>query len=139
MISTITQPRWTVPGPPSLPILGRAALVLRFATDSIGVSRSLFQTYGSVVSLAAGGGTHLYSPLSHCLGTVLTYGSEYVRQVTSQHEIYFKYPLTGGLYRKRDESKRTEPLKHFGVGLFGVNGITHRQHRQLLMPAFHKH
>jgi cytochrome P450 len=42
------------------------------------------------------------------------------------------------LYRKHDESKRTEPFKHFGVGLFGVNSHTHRQHRQLLMPAFHK-
>ena len=42
------------------------------------------------------------------------------------------------MYSKRNDSKRTEPLKHFGVGLFGVNGATHRQHRQLLMPAFHK-
>ncbi len=138
-MTTITaQPRWTVPGPRPFPILGRAAMVLRFATDSIGVSRDLFQTYGPVVSLTAGGGTNLYSPLPNCPGTVFTYGPEYVRQVTSQHEIYYKYPLSGGLYRKRDESKRTEPLKHFGVGLFGVNGLTHRQHRQLLMPAFHK-
>ncbi len=42
------------------------------------------------------------------------------------------------LYRRRDESPRTEPLKHFGVGLFGVNSNEHRRHRQLLMPAFHQ-
>lgn len=138
-MTTITaQPRWTVPGPRPFPILGRSAMVLRFATDSIGVSHSLFQTYGPVVSLTAGGGTNFYSPLPNCPGTVLTYGSEYVRQVTSQHEIYYKYPLSGRLYSKRNDSTRTEPLKHFGAGLFGVNSLTHRQHRQLLMPAFHK-
>ncbi|MBW4628349.1 MAG: cytochrome P450 [Brasilonema octagenarum HA4186-MV1] len=138
-MTTITaQPRWSVPGPRLLPILGRPAMVLRFARDSIGVSRSLFQTYGPVVSLTAGGGTNFFSPLPNCPGTVLTYGPEYVRQVTSQHEIYYKYPLSGRLYSKRNDSTRTEPLKHFVAGLFGVNSLTHRQHRQLLMPAFHK-
>ncbi len=138
-MTTITdQLKWIIPGPRPLPILGRPAMVLRFVMDSIGVSRSLFQSYGPVVSLAADGGTNVYSPLPNCPGTVLTYGSEYVRQVTSQHEIYYKYPLSGILYSKRDDSPRTEPLKHFGVGLFGVNSLTHRQHRQLLMPAFHK-
>jgi cytochrome P450 len=61
-----------------------------------------------------------------------------VRIIASQHEVYYKYPLSGMMYSKRNDSPRTEPLKHFGVGLFGVNGATHRQHRQLLMPAFHK-
>jgi cytochrome P450 len=61
-----------------------------------------------------------------------------VRQVATQHEIYYKYPLSGRLYRRKDDSERTEPLKHFVVGLFGVNSDQHRQHRQLIMPAFHK-
>jgi cytochrome P450 len=138
MKTTINKPKLTVPGPRPLPILGCTANLISFVKDSIGLSRRLFQTYGSVVSLAEGGGTNLYSPQPNCPGTVLAYGAEIVQEVTSQHEIYYKYPLTGGLYRRRDESRRTEPLKHFGVGLFGVNGNTHRQHRQLLMPAFHK-
>jgi cytochrome P450 len=135
---TLNQPRLTVPGPQPLPIFGRTALLVRFVKDSIGLSRHLFQTYGSIVSLAAGGGTNIYSPQPNCPGTVFAYGAENVREVTTQHEIYYKYPLTGGLYRHRNDSNRTEPLKHFGVGLFGVNSNTHRQHRQLLMPAFHK-
>ncbi|MCG6135812.1 MAG: cytochrome P450 [Nostoc sp. LLA-1] len=135
---TLNQPRLTVPGPQPLPIFGRTALLVRFVKDSIGLSGHLFQTYGSVVSLAADGGTNLYSPQPNCPGTVFAYGSENVREVTTQHEIYYKFPLTGGLYRQRNDSTRTETLKHFGVGLFGVNSNTHRQHRQLLMPAFHK-
>ena len=127
-----------VPGPPPAPIFGRAANVFLFAKDSIGYTQKLFQTYGSVVSLIEGGGTNLYSPLPNCPGTVFAYGSELVRQVSTQHEIYYKHALSGKLYRKKDVSPRTEPLKHFAVGLFGVNSDQHRQHRQLLMPAFHK-
>lgn len=131
-------PKLNVPGPRVHPILGRLPMILRFARDSIGYTRHLFETYGSVVAMTAGGGTQVYSPLPECPGTVFTCGAENVRTVTSQHEVYYKYPLSGMMYSKRNDSPRTEPLKHFGVGLFGVNGATHRQHRQLLMPAFHK-
>ena len=79
----------------------------------------------SVVSMTAGGGTHIYSPLAECPGTVFACGAQNVRKVTSQHEIYYKYPLSGKMYSTRNNSPRTEPLKHFGVGLFGVNSGTH--------------
>ncbi|AFY53209.1 cytochrome P450 [Rivularia sp. PCC 7116] len=128
----------TVPGIQPLPVFGRTILVSKFVKDSLGFTSQLFQKYGKLVSLARGGSTNLYSPLPNCPGTVFTYGAQNVQTVTSQHEIYHKYPLTGGLYSRRDESPRTEPLKHFGVGLFGVNNDEHRRHRQLLMPAFHQ-
>ncbi|BDA68476.1 hypothetical protein RIVM261_020710 [Rivularia sp. IAM M-261] len=69
---------------------------------------------------------------------MLAKGAEAVREVTSQHDIYHKCPLTGHIYGKRNDSAHTQPFRHFLVGLFGVNGADHRQHRQLLMPAFHK-
>ncbi|MEO1428740.1 MAG: cytochrome P450 [Cyanobacteria bacterium J06633_8] len=128
----------TVPGIQPLPVFGRTILVSKFVKDSLGFTSQLFQKYGNLVALARGGGTNLYSPVPNCPGTVFTYGAQNVQKVTSQHEIYYKYPLTGGLYSRRDESRRTEPLKHFGVGLFGVNRDEHRRHRQLLMPAFHQ-
>ncbi|MBE9126529.1 cytochrome P450 [Coleofasciculus sp. LEGE 07092] len=46
------------------------------------------------------------------------------------------YPLVVNYTKKKGFG--TEPLKHFLVGLFGVNSEQHRQHRQLMMPAFHK-
>ncbi|MBE9182644.1 cytochrome P450 [Oculatella sp. LEGE 06141] len=128
----------TVPGPHPKTPWGKTANVLRFVADSIGFTRQLFQTYGSMVSLHYGGGTNVYSSLAHCPGTVFVYGPEFVRQVATQHEIYYKHPLSGRLYRRKDQSARTEPLQHFVVGLFGVNSDRHRQHRQLMMPAFHR-
>lgn len=127
-----------VPGPSPLPIIGPSANTMSFVKDSIGYTRELFQTYGRVVSLAAGGGTNIYSPLPNCPGTVFVYGPEFVQQVATQHEIYYKYPLSGKLYRQKDVSARTKPLKYFATGLFGVNSEQHLQHRKLMMPAFHR-
>ncbi len=138
MIQSANHPRLTVPGPAPKTAWGRMANVLRFGQDSVGFTGQLFQTYGPIVSLNQGGGTNLYSPLPDCPGTIFVYGPEFVQQVGTQHEIYYKHPLSGRLYRRKDDSDRTEPLKHFVVGLFGVNSDRHRQHRQLIMPAFHK-
>lgn len=138
MATTTDNLALTVPGPQPSKFFGRSANAFRFVKDSVGYTRQLFEIYGPIVSLAYGGGTNVYSPLPNCPGTVFVYGPEYVRQVATQHEVYYKYPLSARMYRKREESKRTEPLKHFTVGLFGVNSEQHRQHRQLLMPAFHK-
>ncbi|HEY9640015.1 MAG TPA: cytochrome P450 [Coleofasciculaceae cyanobacterium] len=125
------HPALTVPGP-------RLDNWFTLSKDSIGYTRHLFETYGAIVSLRYGGGTNIYSPLPNCPGSIFVYGPEFVRQVATQHEIYHKHPLSGRLYRKRGQSARTEPLNRFAVGLFGVNNDQHRQHRQLIMPAFHK-
>ncbi len=138
IIASTSKPKLTIPGPRVSPFFGRITQVLKFLDDSIGLSRQLFETYGSVVALAEGGGTNVYSPYPNCPGTVLAYGADVVREVTTQHDIYHKCPLTGHLYRKRNDSPRTESFRHFLVGLFGVNGAEHRQNRQLLMPTFHK-
>ena len=138
MIVLTKKPEWTIPGPQTLPLIGRILNVIRFGQDCIGYSNQLFKTYGNVVSLAALGGTNVYSADADCPGTILAYGPEIIRQVTNQHHIYHKRPLSGTLYRQRDKSKRTQPLNNFGVGLFGVNEEAHLQQRKLMMPAFHK-
>lgn len=93
MTTTADKLSLSVPGPKPVPVFGRAAHVFRFAADSVGYTRKLFQTYGPVVSLVEGGGTNLYSPLPNCPGSVFVYGPEFVRQVATQHEIYYKHPF----------------------------------------------
>ncbi|NEQ51176.1 MAG: cytochrome P450 [Leptolyngbya sp. SIO3F4] len=136
--ATTEQPQFNVPGPSPFPFIGRALNSTRFVRDSIGYTRQLFQTYGNLVALAQGGGTRLYSPRSSCPATVFACGPDMVRQVTTQHDVYYKYPLTGTLFRLRGKSERTKPLNHFLAGLFGVNESSHLQQRKLMMPAFHR-
>ncbi|NET31509.1 MAG: cytochrome P450 [Cyanothece sp. SIO1E1] len=138
MTAIAFNPGLTVPGPNPKSSFGRITNLLNFANDSVGYTRKLFQQYGPVVSLKYGGGTNIYSPLPDCPGTVFAYGPELVKQVATQHETYHKHPLSGRLYQRKDHSSRTEPLKHFLVGLFGVNNDQHLQCRRLMMPAFHK-
>ena len=136
MTPTLTHSALTVPGPK--PKLGSLLSTYQFAKDSVGYTRRLFDTYGPIVALVAGGGTRLYSPYPTCPGTVFACGPTLTRQVTTQHNIFHKCPLTGPLYRLRSRSKRTQPLNHFLVGLFGVNENKHLQQRKLMMPAFHR-
>ena len=138
MTTRIHAPTLTVPGPRPAPILGTYGNVILFFNDPIGYTRGLFQTYGTVVALAAGGGTRVYSPHLDCPGTVFAYGPDLAREVASQHDVYHKYPVSLTLYPLGEVSPRKASLKRFGVGLLGVNGAEHRQHRRLLMPAFHK-
>jgi cytochrome P450 len=126
-----------ISGPPPARLIGRWGNMLQFGRDPLGHSERLFERYGPVVLLAKGAKTNLYSPLEDCPGTVLAYGPEATRAASTQHEIYLKFPLSGPRYRLKDQTQRTTPLKHFGVGLFGVNLKEHRQHRRLVMPAFH--
>lgn len=131
-------PALSVPGPRPWPWLGRTLNSVRFVQDSVGYSRHLFATYGNLVTLAQGGRTRLYSPRPTCPGTVFACGPDLLREVTTRHDIYYKYPLTGSLYRRQGKTQRTQPLQHFLVGLFGVNEDQHLQERKLMMPAFHR-
>ncbi|MEL6455006.1 MAG: cytochrome P450, partial [Cyanobacteria bacterium J06623_5] len=98
MTTTLNMQTFTVPGPRPSPFLGRALSLWQFVNDSVGFSRKLFREYGNLVALDAGGGTRLYSPRPTCCGTVFVCGADLVRQVVTQHDVYYKYPLTGPLY-----------------------------------------
>lgn len=136
MIAFIKKQKLTVPGPPTLPIFGDIGNVFGFVKDPIGYSSQVFGKYGKVVALAKGN-INLYSSDPNCPGTILAYGPDIVKEVCSQHNTYHKHPMSGKIYGKRNESKRTKPLKTFGVGLFGVNEGEHIQQRKLMMPSMH--
>jgi len=140
MVSTLPAAPWpaSLPAAPTFPGLGPWLNTIGYAKDSLGFAGRLFQQHGPIVSLAAGGGTNFYSPLPDCPGTVIACGPEVVKQVALNHDVFHKFPLTGVLHRYRDRSDRTTGLHNFVVGLFGVNGLQHLQHRRLMMPAFHQ-
>ena len=138
MVPSKREPPCLVPGPDPGHWLSRQRRLGAFVTDSVGLSTRLFAEYGTMVSLSQGHRERLYSPLPDCPAIFLTYGSSAFRQAANLHDTFGKFPLTGQLFARRGTSVRTSPLNHFMTGLFGVNAAEHRQHRRLLMPAFHK-
>ena len=126
----------SIPGPPRR--LGGLVNVARYVRDPVGHLSLLFRRYGPVVSLARGGGTRIVSPFPRCPGSVCVYGPELVRAVKTPHARWEIPPLTGTLYPLGEVSPRRSPLKHFATGLWGVQGDEHREHRKLLLPAFHR-
>src|SRR5258706_2711992 len=127
-----------VPGPRPTPIIGAYGNLLSFARDPLNKLGELFRTYGRVVALVSGAPTRVISPYKDCPGTVFVYGPELNREVVTDHDNYQKSALTGGMHNGQMLSRRKQLLWNFGTGLFHVNGDAHRQHRRLLMPAFHK-
>ncbi|MBE9059753.1 cytochrome P450 [cf. Phormidesmis sp. LEGE 11477] len=142
---TITQPdtaanstiSWTVPGPSQTPIVGKTGNAFQFIQDPIGHSNKLFQKYGPIASLARGGKTNLFTPFGECPGTVVVYGPELIRKARTPHSLWNLTPFSMTLYPMAEVEARKEPLKHFLVGLWGVNGTDHQRQRRLMMPAFH--
>ncbi|MGH8652974.1 MAG: cytochrome P450, partial [Gammaproteobacteria bacterium] len=131
-----SAPSLTVPGPK--PLFGASGKVYRFVRDPIGYTSQLFERYGPIAALSYGGNTNIYSPHLNCPGTVFAYGPEMVREVSTHHDIYYKSPLSGTPPSVTFDSGRTAVLKHFGTGLFGVNGKEHRLQRRLVAPAFQR-
>lgn len=125
-----------IPGPPPGKWLSTGGALLSWGDDSLGHARALFEKYGRVVALVKGGGTRHIAPDDGCPGTILCFGPEINRSVTSQHELYSKANLSGSLYPGANPSERKRPLLSFGAGLFSVNGDDHKRHRRLLGPAF---
>lgn len=125
-----------IPGPEPGRWLSTAGPLLPWALDTLGHAGRLFNRYGDLVALVRGGGSRGINPDAGCPGTVLAYGPQHTRDITSLHDTFGKMNLSGALYPGEAPAARQEPLLSFGAGLFSVNGDEHRRHRRLLMPAF---
>ena len=127
-----------VPGPRALPVLGATAQLVRFLIDPLAFVGQLFREYGPIAALVVGSPTRLVSTEPGVPGTLFLYGPELNRALLTNHADFHKCALTGPLYPREPLTERTRPLTRMLTGLFHVNESAHREHRRLLMPAFHK-
>lgn len=98
---------------------------VHFFRDPIGCMRELQQKYGSLVALgpvAFGEPTKLH---------VLAFGPEFNRQVLGDPA---KFRTTGQFIHGPNNSAQ----RRIRFGLTRMNGLQHRQHRQLILPPLHK-
>lgn len=121
-----------------MPLLGRFGSIYQFGLDSVGRAAELFRRYGRLVALVRGGRTNLLTP-GGSPGTILAYGPQLIRAITTDTEVFQRRTLVGRLYpTEENPSPRRARLRRFGAGLFAVNGPEHRRMRRLMMPAFGK-
>ena len=119
-------------------MLGTSGNLLRFVLDPLNYVERLFAEHGPVAALVRGRSRRVASPGRDTPAVVFVHGPELNRAVLTDHERFHKTALSGPLYPKDEKNARTRPLRRLLTGLFHVNGDTHRRHRRLLMPAFHK-
>jgi cytochrome P450 len=134
-----TERSFSIPAPRPLPVLGHRAAAIRYGIDAVGYMDYLFKRYGEVTALSNGGPLRIYSINPSCPGVACIYRPEMIQQITTQHDEFHKNNLLGPVYPTGGNiSERVQKLKTPGAGLFSVNGDLHREHRRIVMPAFHK-
>jgi cytochrome P450 len=109
-----------IPGPRPAPFLGQPLAVLHFLRDPITLMRHHYHYYGRLSGITA------FEPAKG--GLLLALGPEYNRQVLNNPMLF---------YRTHPEIKDKAPARLVS-GLINMNGERHRQHRRLIMPAFHR-
>ena len=127
-----------IPGPRALPVLGPARELLRFLRDPIAAVGKLFESYGQITALVVGARTRIVSTEPNPPGTIFLYGPELMHSLLTNHTDFHKCGLAGPLYPSDPITERKRPVTRMLTGLFHVNEGEHKQHRRLLMPAFHR-
>lgn len=128
----------SVPGPQALPVLGPARELVRFLRDPIRAVGRLFHDYGPIAALVVGARTRIVSTEPNPPGTIFLHGPDLMRDLLTNHADFHKCGLAGPLYPEAPVSERKRPVTRMLTGLFHVNEGEHKQHRRLLMPAFHR-
>jgi len=128
----------TVPGPRPWPVLGSSGNLLQFVSDPLSYVERLFRDHGPVAALVQGRSRRIASPGRDTPAIVFIHGAELNRALLSDARNFHKSPLSGPLYPAEGTTERTRPLLRMMTGLFNVNGEAHREHRRLMLPAFHK-
>ncbi|MFL5345427.1 MAG: cytochrome P450 [Hyalangium sp.] len=108
-----------MPGPRATPLLGVRGNYIRFIADQLRWLTDLSR-YGPLVTLARGISRHLF-----------IFHPDFNMQVLSNPALF--RPLE--LWRAAPEGSS---LSRLWTGLLTINGELHKQHRRMMMPAFHK-
>ena len=112
-----------LPGPRRMPLLGVYGNFILFMRDPTGFMDHLHRSYGEVASLGRGSTDYVFA-----------FGSEYNQEVLSNTSLFHNLDAKSLPFRIPPNSS----LSRLHSGLIQMNGVKHKQQRQLMMPAFHR-
>jgi cytochrome P450 len=135
-IAAPIQDMSAIPGPAPLPIVGSLFNSAHYIRDVVGVMDDYFAKYGRIAGLVRGSEL---DPENRYNRWIIAYGTDLNRIGFNHPSVYYKGALQNVFINDgRKVGTREAPLSRWGTGLFAVNEDEHKQHRRLLMPAFHK-
>ncbi len=112
-----------LPGPRSMPLLGASGNFLRFMRNPVAFMDRLRRSYGAVVSLGRGASDYVF-----------VFGPEYNRELLNNTSQFHNLDYRSLPFQIPPHSS----LSRLYNGLIQMNGVKHKQQRQLMMPAFQK-
>lgn len=127
-----------IPGLEPKPIVGWLGNVAGMFSDPLNALSDLHKKYGDVLTISRGGNPHLFfaGPGKH--HTLFVFGPKYNHQLMSNSDVFHSGSILSTLFPYGEVDARRRVLQKLSIGLFGLNGETHRRQRRLIMPAFHK-
>jgi cytochrome P450 len=124
----------SIPGPSAR--FGRFAETVQVFSDPIQYFDRHFKAYGPIFRTMTASLTTPPSP--NYPGTICIYGPHLIHELCTDHDGFHRSALSHRLYPAGKVTPRTEPLLRIMTGLTHIRGDTHRAHRRLILPAFHK-
>src|SRR5262245_30374429 len=116
----ITSTLSVIPGPRPTRLLGRRGNIAQFYRDPVGFMIRLYREFGEIAAYVHGNNNFVFF-----------FGPAYNHQILTDPDLFYSsvvgIPFPPGSAAERLDS-----------GLICMNGPQHRQHRRLIMPAFHK-
>jgi cytochrome P450 len=122
-MTTISAPPLTIPGPNPMPLLGTYGNLILFIRNPVAYMTHLYEDYGEIATLARGTAKHIF-----------VFSPEYNQQVLGNTALFYALDADSLPVRIPKHSA----LARLYAGLHQMNGLRHKQQRQLLMPAFQK-
>jgi cytochrome P450 len=115
-------PAVALPGPKPAPLIGWYREVFRWSRDPIGYLTALYENFGTL------SGWQMKRP------RVFAFGPSYNEQILRNPELFrmMMMPQAG----PQPTPKGSEALTCLRSGLLTLDGETHKQHRQVMAPAF---
>jgi cytochrome P450 len=110
-----------LPGPRPDPLLGWRGALLPLSTDPLAALLDLHATYGNLVALSRSAPVIMFA-----------FGAEHNRRLLSDSSLFHNNIGFGLPMPEHSAAARVS------YGLLAMNGDRHRQHRRLMLPAFHR-
>jgi cytochrome P450 len=132
LASVRVSPERLPSGPPPMAVFGWRGSLLRFFADPLAYMTRLYAEYGPVAGFTSSGNGNLIftkPELPPSRMTIFAFSAETNYRLLTEVDTFQASSLNG---------PNTAAFRTQSSTIFGMSGERHRQHRRLLLPAFHK-